>query len=170
MTLPSSLVLHSRTILFLTLVAVALLMLASVAHAATAVLEKHEPFTDSFVNPCTREPIVVAGFMHLKITINVSRSGVTLSGIEVNFQNTQGVTLTGATYIVPAQSAAHVVEASDGMPMNVTAEETHQFIRQNADGTLWLDDDFFSHSLIHMTINANGVVTVNRMEFREECR
>jgi len=155
--------------LFLTVVATALIF-ASVAESATAVLEKHEPFSDSFLNPCTGELIMAAGFMHLKITLNVSRSGVILSGLEVNFQNTKGVALSGATYIVPLESAAHVVEASDGMPMNVTAEEMHQFIRQNADGTLLPDDNFFSHSLIHMTINANGVLTVDRMEFREECR
>jgi hypothetical protein len=159
-----------RAVLFVAII-VAALALARVTDAATAVLEKHIPFTDAFANPCTGETIMAAGFMHLKVTINQSGSGMVLSGLEVNFQDTKGVTLlTGVRYIVPTESAVHSVEASDGMPMNVTAEEMHQFIRQGADGTLFPEDDFLQHTLIHFTINANGVMTVDKFEFRDECR
>jgi hypothetical protein len=159
-----------RVVLFVTIVAAAL-ALACVADAATVVLEKHEPFTDAFTNPCTGELIMAAGFMHLKLTFDELRSRIVLTGLEVNFQNTKGVTVDGVTYIVPASSSVHLVEdGSDGIPMNVTAEETHQFIRQHADGSLLPDDDFLQHSLIHMTINAEGELTVGRFESRAECR
>jgi hypothetical protein len=44
------------------------------------------------------------------------------------------------------------------------------FTRLGEGGTLFPDDDLYFRLKQHFTINANGVVTVNRFEITSECR
>jgi hypothetical protein len=44
------------------------------------------------------------------------------------------------------------------------------YIRQGEDGSLVEDDDFFLWIRLHLTVNATGVPTAERMEFEFDCR
>jgi hypothetical protein len=171
MKFPSSRVAPPRTFLLLAVIAV-VLMLAAVADAVT-VVETHAPIMFHFLNTCIvpAEPFIAAGFFHVKASFNQSGGGTVLQTFEANLQNMKGMTTSGVTYIVPEESTTHIVgDGSDLMPMNFTFEQMSQFIRQGENGTLFLNDDFFTHLLIHGTINAKGVMTVDRVEPREGCR
>jgi hypothetical protein len=45
-----------------------------------------------------------------------------------------------------------------------------QFIRSGEDRTLFTADDFYEHSLAHITANTNGTVTVNDLTVNATCQ
>jgi hypothetical protein len=63
----------------------------------------------------------------------------------------------------------HRESAIDSAPFEITTERTHNLTRQGEDGALVDGDDYRFHSIFDMTVNANGVVTVNKFDVREEC-
>jgi hypothetical protein len=140
------------------------------AAASPAVVETHTPFSSVFLfNPCIGEFIAIQGFVHTKVHVDTTADKTHFS-TEFNWQDMKGVGLTsGATYVVVnAQSVS--VNVSAPFPQIITVEQSVHFIRQGEDGTLVLEDDFHVKTKFHFTVNANGVVTVNKNEFTVECR
>jgi hypothetical protein len=55
-------------------------------------------------------------------------------------------------------------------PQEITAERTMNLTRLGEDKTFGNGDDMRMHVIAHMTVNAKGVVTVEKTESRNDCR
>jgi hypothetical protein len=170
MLFPRSLTAHSSKLLVLLAVSTASLVAAPTAGADPATVITHEPFVFTTVSPCTGESASGAGFLHIKEHIDISPSGDFHGAVELNVESAQAVTVTGARYVLTEAFAAHANIDSDLAPQNLNQEVTAHFTRIGEDGTFILGDDFVLRMRIQFTVNANGVVTVDNVEFTEECR
>jgi hypothetical protein len=139
--------------------------------AADTAFSTRAPISFSDTNPCTLEPFMGTGFMHMTVSSNLSTSGMVTSHLEANFESLQAVALSGAKYVVPAEASETVgFDSTDFMPFHETVELDEQFVRLGEDATFVLGDDFYEHFLGHVTVNANGVVTVNDFTFQARCK
>ena len=55
-------------------------------------------------------------------------------------------------------------------PQEFTAVRTMNLTRLGEDTTFGDGDDLRMHVTAHVTVNANGIVTVDKVDAREECR
>jgi hypothetical protein len=74
---------------------------------------------------------------------------------------------TGARYVESDTDTGSSNASSDFAPFEVTHVETRILTRLGEDGTA---DDFRYYLRFHMTVNANGVPTVDRTQSSIECR
>jgi hypothetical protein len=157
----------------LALVAFVLLLTAWTAApvgASSAVTAK-EPFSEVLFNPCTAELFIAEGEIHMKTQESISLDGKLHIALESNLQNVKGVGLTtGARYVVQQVLAEHTNADSDLAPFSTNSNFLEHYIRQGEDGSLVEDDDFFLWIRLHLTVNATGVPTAERMEFEFDCR
>jgi hypothetical protein len=131
------------------------------------------PITYEGSNPCIvpAEPFVGTGTLHFLVSVNSSEGGTAQSHLEANLQGLKAVTPTGKKYVVTdTTSQTFVLDALDAAPFEVTWVETANFVRVGEDPTITGADDFFLHFRIHATVNANGVVTVERVTIDTFCR
>jgi hypothetical protein len=159
-----------RVLVVLVVTVAALALPASKAAAQPAILNTHTPISFPLLtNVCTGEAFAASGFSHLRVTLTLVPNFH--ASIEQHFEGVRGIAaITGARYVVPFEEAAQAIIDSDAAPMSVTRENTLQFIRQAEDGSLVMGDDFFVHVTSHITVNANGVVSVFFSEPTITCR
>jgi hypothetical protein len=139
--------------------------------AADTAFSTRTPISFSDTNPCTLEPFAGTGFLHMTVSSNLSTSGMVTSHTEANLESLQAVTMTGAKYVVPAETSETVgFDSTDLMPFHETVELDEQFIRLGEDGTFVLGDDFYEHIIAHVTVNANSVITVNNFTVQARCK
>jgi hypothetical protein len=113
-------------------------------------------------NPCTGEPILVYGTVHLLVTQTEDTSGGQRLHSHVNYQDVRALGLiTGTTYINPGAGNA-IVNATSGAG-EATIQTRTQFIAPG-------QDSFYAEQHIHLTINANGDVTVSYNDVVFTCR
>ena len=103
-------------------------------------------------------------------------SHVTLSGdrihtsVDVRMTGVKGTALvSGARYVAMEVNNQQHSFSLDGAPTDFTDVLSHHLTRLGEHGTFIEGDDLRFHSIIHMTVNANGVVTADKSEFRDEC-
>ena len=118
-----------------------------------------EPF--SFIIDGCDEPVYVEGIFHLVYHSNVSNSGMFLIDFH-NFSQGKGIGLsTGAKYIFNST-------------VNLTIHGTAGYIETYADNFNFIGQgnvrDLSVKYKIHITINANGKLTVDFNEYELECR
>jgi hypothetical protein len=161
-----------RPIGVLAAVLVAALLLPTTASGAIVkTVETHTPFTDSRFNPCTGEPLVITGFLHSRVYFDVGLDGSTHFVLEFNFQNMKATTLSGATYVVKQGVQTHTNARSDFIPFNTQFNFVEQYVRRGELGTFVDGDDFYLAFRAHITVNANGTVTAQRLESNDDvCR
>lgn len=159
---------RASRVLVVLVVAVALASPASSEAAQPTVVDTHTPFSIVTVNPCTGEAFAASGFFHLKFTLKPAPN-FHLS-VEENVESVHGITTSGVRYVVPQQGAFHLIIDSDFAPVNGTIEEMLQFIRQAEDGTIVMGDDFYVRMKTHVTVNANGDMTVFFDDLMTTCR
>jgi hypothetical protein len=131
------------------------------------------PFTYSDTNPCTAEPFTGTGNIHTVISENVSNSGMLQSHYEVRLDGLQAATLTvpPKKYVVQNTFAdSFGFDTTDGAPSHETFEVTAHYVRQGEDGTFVLGDDFYTRFFAHITANANGDVTAQKIDTDTTCR
>jgi hypothetical protein len=130
------------------------------------------PFMFSVANPCTAEDLLVSGNLHFLVSGTLSASGMAQSHLQTSLQGAQATgILTGARYQVPlSETDSDELDTTDAAPFNVTQERIVQFVRVGEDGTFVFGDDFYEHFLVHATVNANGVVTVDDFTTDTRCR
>ena len=151
-------------------VAVAFTLLASKAAAQTTV-DQHVPINQAVLNPlnpCTGELFFGSGFLHLKTFVTLSPNSH--FSTELNVEDFKGATATGVTYVATEESSFHTIFDTDVAPATQNQEFTEHFIRQGEDGTFIMGDDFYARVRAQLTINANGVVTVDNSEFTITCK
>jgi hypothetical protein len=150
--------------------AVAVLVGAPSAAAETAVTTI-SPFTFAGDNPCTGEAFSGTGALHMLVGGTLSGGGTAQSHTEANLQGLKATTLLGKKYVVVDTSNHTIVfDTPDLMPFHEELEWTVQFVRQAEDGSLIMGDDFYEHILAHVTVNANGVVTVDDFTDDQRCK
>jgi hypothetical protein len=156
------------TVLMLTLLGTATLRPA--AASPVTVVETHEPFSSTQINPCTGELVAFQGFFHTKEHFDPTSSGTTHVSIEFNLEDVKGVGLTSGAQYIFVQAVSDTLNASGPFPFETTTEASAHMIRQGEDGALVTGDDFYVKVIRHLTINANGVVTADRFELNLDCR
>ena len=152
-------------------VAVAVAVAASAgAVAAAPSTTTTQPFSASLFNPCTEELFLAEGEIHLSTQQSVSPDGRLHVRMHSNLQNVKGTTLSGARYVAQQVLAEHTNADGDFAPYNSNSNFLEHYIRQGETGSLLPDDDFFFWIRLHLTVNAGGVPTAERIEMDFECR
>lgn len=130
-----------------------------------------QPFSQVLFNPCTGELFHAEGEIHLRTQQSLSPDGRLHVTVGSNLQNVKGVGLaSGARYAVQQVLAEHTNADGDFAPYNTNSNFLEHYIRQSDTGSLLPDDDFFFWIRLHLTVNASGVPTVERIEMESECR
>jgi hypothetical protein len=151
--------------------ATAFLLPAAASGAIVKTVETHTPLTDARFNPCTAEPLVITGFFHSRVYFDVSSDGSTHAVLEFNFQNMKATTLTGTTYVVKENVETHTNARSGFVPMNTQFNFVEHYVRRGDTGTFVDGDDFYLAFRMHVTVNANGTVSAQRLESNDDvCR
>jgi hypothetical protein len=134
------------------------------ASAGAADTSQSLPYSNLALNECNGEEVVVQGVIHTNETVDLSGH----SHVTVNLSDVKGVALvTGARYVESDTTAGTSNFTFDGASeFNVV--ETRVLNRLGEDGTHL--DDVLYHLTAHMTVNSNGVVTVDRTDSSIECR
>ncbi len=148
--------------------AVAAFTLPASKAAAQATVDQHVPFSEAVINPCTSELFSGSGFFHIKTVVTFTPN--THFSSELNVEDFKGATATGVTYVATEESSFHTIFDTDVAPATQNQEFTEHFIRQGEDGTFIMGDDFYARVRAQLTINANGVVTVDNSEFTITCK
>jgi hypothetical protein len=118
-------------------------------------------------NPCAAPPeaFTGTGTLHFLVAENESASGVIQSHLNVRIDGLKAVTLTGKKYVVQDTFNWEFV-------FSRAAEETFDviahYVRVGEDGSFVLGDDFYQYIRAHITANANGAITVQRMETEDQ--
>jgi hypothetical protein len=130
------------------------------------------PITFMGTNFCVVPPedFVGNGNLHLLVSSNASTSGMVQSHVQANLQGLQATAVpSGKRYEVPDWfTQTYEFDTLDPAPLHTTFEFLVQFIRVGEDGTYAFGDDFYEHFLVHSTVNANGIVTVD--DFTDDTR
>lgn len=125
------------------------------------------PLTFVGFNPCNGDLMEVTTTLHFKVHTTFQPDGSRNSELEVNTQNTQAQDLvTGAKYVAEQEISISDQRIPPGSTF--TFELSFHLIRSGETGLL-LDDDLMEHGVVHITINANGTVTVDNVHGRSEC-
>lgn len=143
-------------------------VLATVA-VAGAVLNQTAPFAATAFNDCTGEDVLLEGNVHTVVHFGESGDRLHL-GEDVRFTGMKGTALvTGAQYVgMDVQNTQANITAFG--QQEITAVRTVNLTRLGEDKTFGDGDDLRTHVTAHMTMNANGVVTVDKVDTRTECR
>ena len=132
------------------------------------------PFTIMGTNFCVvpAEEFVGSGNLHFLVSGNQSASGMAQSHLKTNLAGVQAIAMpSGKKYQVPESSTLSLeFDAEDLAPFHTTLEFMFQFVRVGEDGTYLFGDDFYEHFLVHTTINANGIVTVDDLTDETRCQ
>jgi len=101
-------------------------------------------------SPCTGEEVTVEGVGHF------------VGGDHFRYE-LSGVSASGATYQI--FSVDNVGSAPSPRTSVYTAAATFRLVREGGSG----DDDFMAHSIVHLTVNANGELTADFGVVRSRC-
>ena len=149
------------------------LVVPALASADTIVNFRQPLFVDG-TNTCVMpaEEFIGSGFLHIQAHLTVATDGSLHEGFELNVESAQavGVLPPFKKYVETAESGFTSNSASDLVPREETREEHVSYIRQGEDGTYLVGDDLYHHVLVHMTVNANGDITVDKVVMDFECR
>lgn len=147
----------------------ALALAPPVASQAAVVTNVQEPI-DTFLGiPCANggagEVVHVTGTLHSLSSITMDGRGGIHGTDHFQPQGVSGVGLTtGATYRATWLLSGTFNFDLDDAPEELTAFNDLRLIGQGR------ADNYLVHSVLHLTINANGVVTVDSFKFSAECK
>ena len=149
--------------------ALAAALVVSAAALAETIVNQTLPFSGTAFNSCTDELVMVTGNIHTTTRVTVSGSRIH-EGVTVHITGVKGTTLAGATYVETDVTNQETNFSTDLAPSEFTSERTMNLTRLGEDGTFVAGDDLRVHVIAHMTVNANGVVTVDKDDASVDCR
>jgi len=115
-------------------------------------------------NPCAGEGILFNGATHVETHTVIDANGGFHAQFSANDHNFSGVgQSSGIKYHRVGATVEHF-SASGFLPFNDTFTNTFNFIGQGP------GNNFIVQQVFHITVNANGVVTVLRNKLTIECR
>ncbi len=118
------------------------------------------PFTST--HPCTGEPITYSGEAHQLIHETTTPSGDEKFTFHVNMQGVNGLTASGARFIL-------VQTSNDRLQFREGEESAMQTLTHNAI-TGGNSPNFLAHTTFKITIDASGQTTVQVINIRAECQ
>ena len=141
-------------------VVLALTALAAAPAAAEVVSNAKVDISGGIINPCNGETVTYEGASHVVFRATLDASGGIHLGIHLNtsVKGTGGTT--GAKY-----SASEVINQKLNLTAAGTETVVHRF-KLNGQGQV---PNFTFVETLHITVNANGDVTVDRTETSAEC-
>jgi len=148
------------------LAAVAALTTAlALAGAGAADTSGTTPYGGEAFNDCNGEFVTLQGTFHMAESTTIDATGEHFH-VTLNLSDVKGVALvSGARYMqVLTQTETSNLDFNGASEQN--AELTEVLNRLGEDGTL---DDELLHVSFHMTVNANGVPTIDRTDSRIDC-
>jgi hypothetical protein len=157
-----------RLLAVLLLLTAALVGSTSASSAIVKTVETHTPFTDSRVNPCTGDPLVITGFVHSRVYFDVDLDGSTHFVLEFNLEDMKAVATSGATYVVKESIETHTNAQSLFVPYNTEFNFVEHYVRRGDNGALVDGDDFYLAFRLHVTVNANGTTSVQRLASNDD--
>jgi hypothetical protein len=133
------------------------------AQATTTVERFVEPFTLDDVNPCTGEPVVVAGELKITIRTTIDNQGTTHIAYNLVPSHVRGESASGTAYKAVGGEREHTnVTATDS---SLTDTFTSAFNLISAGG----EDNFLVHITDHITTTADGTTRSLVVLDRSEC-
>jgi hypothetical protein len=114
--------------------------------------------------PCAPDIVILSGELHTLVTQVVDSNG----GIHIkSHSQPQGISgvglLTGAKYQATGVTQEHFND-HPGLPLEDTFVNNFRIIGQGP------GNNFLVHTTLHITVNANGVVTANVINARTDCK
>jgi hypothetical protein len=126
------------------------------------------PYANEALNECNGELVAVEGAIHMEDHSTISANGGMHFQFTTNLAGVKGIAMgSGARYVESDTDTGSSNISSDFVPFETTHVETRILTRLAEDGT---PDDFRYYLRFHMTVNANGVPTVDRTDSRMECK
>lgn len=123
------------------------------------------PYASLALNECNDEVVDVQGMIHTTEGSSVDADG-THFHVTVNLVGVKGVALGSGARYVESDTQTETSNFNFDGASEANVVETRTLNRLGEDGTL---DDFRYHLRFHMTVNANGVITVDRTENQIDC-
>jgi len=150
-----------KRIMLLTSFAMAALLLTAGHTLAIVVENVHDiPLSGAVFNPCNGETVTFSGVDHFTAQVTLNGAG----GFHADFHDNIHVTATGSL------GNEYEGNQEDNGPLNgrVAMEQTLPFtFSEISKGSA---PNFEVHALQHITVNANGTVTVFFSNFTSSCR
>jgi hypothetical protein len=143
------------------IVVLALAALAAVPAAAEVTSNVRVDISGSIANPCNGEIVNFAGTAHYVFRTTVDANGGLHVGVNANAQVKGTGATTGAKYVANEQLHQQINLAGAG-----TTTLVHN-LALKGQGQV---PNFVLMERVHVTVNANGEVTVDRTESSSECR
>ena len=145
-------------------VALCLFLLAP-AEARTFLKEK-VPFAETICNPCTGEDVDLQGTIFVLISGEIAPNGSAHLEIHLNAQNVKGEGQTSGLQYRGAGAANLIVNAniSDCSPLVVNGVLVANLVSQGS------ANDLKVKIRLHITVNANGEVSVCMVSFEPTCK
>jgi hypothetical protein len=156
-----------KKVSFVWLSLVLLVLTASpvMAEATTSTTSVIFPLDQLLVNPCTGETVHITGTLHWLGHITLDDTGRWHTRFQENHQNVVGVGLdSGAEYRIPEAESTVVIWRFLDPQVTTTDVVVVPFI---AKGT---DENALLQELVHVTVNANGELTVDVDDVRLICQ
>jgi hypothetical protein len=159
-------------VVLLLLLTGALALPSAASGAIVKTVVTHTPLPpETRFNPCTGEPLVITGFFHSRVYFDVGANGSTHVVVEFNLEDTKATAPSGATYVVKESLETHTNAQSAFVPFNTEFNFVEHYVRAGESGALVDDDDFYLAFRFHVTVNANGTTTVQRLTSNDDtCR
>jgi hypothetical protein len=163
-----------RCFTVLSLLATTVVLIPTTAVASDPAVVTEEPIAYSTYNPCTAEPVFVTGFVHSEDRISIGTDGSLHHHLVVQIHDMTAVAPTGIRYVVQESTVDHSNGDSDFAPFNASFLFRQHLVRLGETGTPVIPtdpgDDFILWFQSHFTVNANGQVTADKFESREDCQ
>jgi hypothetical protein len=145
----------------------AMVLLVTASGSAGVLINVAVPFSQVFSVPCANggagEDVELDGFLHFLITETVDHKGVVHT--TTHFQP-MGISGTGLTTGDSYQATGVTRQKINGTepPFEVTFVNNFRIIGQGTGNNLLI------HEVFHLTVNANGELTVSFDHLSEECK
>jgi hypothetical protein len=151
--------------------AVAVCLGGAPAAIAATTITGSDPVSGTVENTCTGDTVVIQGTSHFKFTFNSTSTGGQTEA-EMNLTGVSGTApLSGARYVMNTQSSEVSHFSFDPTGHDVEQVEMDQLLNRLGNGGQFvLGDDLYVRVLAHLTVNANGVPTVDRYSVSGDCR
>jgi hypothetical protein len=136
----------------------------AIAQSATTTTSVSTEFTSVITTICgAGEQISVTGRVHVLQHITQTPSGMTSRVTHINLQALGTGQVTGEQYVF-TQNTNVAFNSQQPAPLQNTETETIQIIGRGQ------TEDRYIRALLHTTINANGELTAEVVEFDRHCR
>ena len=152
-----------RPILWLTLLSALGVLGFALKSRASVVVNFDIPVNGTVFNPCNGENVAFTGVDHFTASTTSSRNG----GFHLDTHDNVHVTAIGDegnTYVGNEEDSLHLNVSLSGSTGEENVPLTFSEISQGS------APNFEMHALLHITINADGTVTVSFSHFTAACR